>query len=85
MTREIGVRLFGAFRQYATGSLITVSVDGGATVGAVRTALDARLADDGARSLLAASAFASDERVLDDGEPLSGVRELAVLPPVCGG
>jgi molybdopterin converting factor small subunit len=85
MTREIDIRLFGGFRQHGTASTITVHVAEGDTVAAVRAALGKRLPSDDARSLLAASAFATDERVLGDGEPLPGVRELAVLPPVCGG
>jgi molybdopterin converting factor small subunit len=83
MAREIDVRLFGGFRQYARPTL-TVAVDGD-TVAALRAALSAQLPSDAARSLLVASAFATDERVLDDAEPLPGAGELAVLPPVCGG
>ena len=85
MTRDIDIRLFGAFRQYGADPTITLSVGAEATVAAVRAALDARLGTVDARSLLEASVFATDERVLDDGEPLPSVRELAILPPVCGG
>jgi molybdopterin converting factor small subunit len=85
MTREIDIRLFGAFRQYGSAPTIAVPVADGDTIAAVRAALAERLASPDARALLAASAFATDERVLDDGEVLTSVGELAVLPPVCGG
>lgn len=85
MTREIDIRLFGAFRSYGSAPTIAVSVSTDATVAAVRSALAERLASDDARALLAASAFATDERVLSDADALGSVSELAVLPPVCGG
>ncbi len=83
--RDLDVRLFGALRPHGPRPTITVSVGDGATVATVRAALAERLASENARALLAASAFATDERVLDDGDPVPEVRELAALPPVCGG
>jgi molybdopterin converting factor small subunit len=83
--RDLDVRLFGALRPHGPRPTITLSVDAGATVATVRAALAERLGSESARALLAASAFATDERVLDDGEAVPEVRELAALPPVCGG
>jgi len=83
--RDLDVRLFGALRPHGPNPTLTLRVDDDVTVAAVRAALAERLAGDDARALLAASAFATDERVLDDGEPLPDVRELSALPPVCGG
>ena len=83
--RDLDVRLFGALRPHGPRPTVTVRVGEGATVATLRSALADRLDSDGARALLAASAFATDERVLDDGDPLPDVRELAALPPVCGG
>lgn len=85
MTRDIDIRLFGSLRQFSDQPTITLNLGADATVAALRTELGARLSSDNGRSLLGASAFATDERVLEDGEPLPDVRELAVLPPVCGG
>lgn len=85
MSQEIQIRLFGAFRQVDAGNSITVSVPEAARVADVRRALADRLeGDDNALSLLAASAFATDTAVLDEDDALPG-RELAILPPVCGG
>lgn len=83
--RDLDVRLFGALRPNGPHPTITVTVGDGATVAALRTALADRLGSENARALLAASAFATDERVLHEGERVPDVRELAALPPVCGG
>ncbi len=85
MTREIEIRLFGAFRQVDAGGRIKVSVAEDARVADLRRALAARLeGDDNALSLLESSAFATDSAVLDETDALPG-RELSILPPVCGG
>lgn len=83
-TRQVPVRLFGAFRQGQADSTLTVEVSPDAQVSDLRRALHAALASDSARSLLQASAFATDSEVLDDEQPLPD-REISILPPVCGG
>lgn len=83
--RELDVRLFGGLRPNGPRPTITVRIGDGATVAAVRAALAEHLGSEHARALLDASAFATDERVLDDGESVPDVRELSALPPVCGG
>lgn len=85
MSMNIEIQLFGAFRQYGDGSAIQVSVPEDSEVAGLRQAMHEQLADDNARALLRASAFATDERVLDETESVPAERNIAILPPVCGG
>jgi sulfur-carrier protein len=85
VTQAVEVRLFGAFRAFGASPTLRVDVGDGATVADLRVALETFFPDDDARSLLAASAFATDERMLAEAEPLPPGVEVAVLPPVCGG
>ena len=85
MDRDVDIRLFGAFRQFGSDPTISITVHDGSTVGEVRIAIASRLPGENARALLRASVFATDDRVLDDAEPLPTATEVAVLPPVCGG
>ena len=80
----VAVALFGAFRRHDPAEIVTLHVPDGATVADVRAALAAHLPPDAA-PLLADAAFADDERVLHDDEPVLAHARLAVLPPVCGG
>ena len=84
MTRQIPVRLFGAFRQERSDPTLTVEVGTDARVAELRQAMHAALDSDSARALLQASAFATDTEVLDDDQPVPE-REISILPPVCGG
>ncbi len=84
MQREFSICPFGAFRRYGEGPM-TVSVPAGATVAELRTAFAATLQDDAARKLLACSALATDDALLNESEPLPESAELVVLPPVSGG
>ncbi len=84
MNRAITVRLFGAFRQGNPDSRLTVEIPEQARVADLRAAMEATLRDANARSLLKASAFATDSAVLDDDEIVPD-REISILPPVCGG
>jgi molybdopterin converting factor small subunit len=89
---RVQIKLFGAFRKYATGSDLSFDVPRGTPVSALRRRVGDALrrtfptfSEDG---LLACSVLADDRRVLEDGEPIGGGRDhvtLAVLPPVCGG
>ncbi|QOC22456.1 MoaD/ThiS family protein [Wenzhouxiangella sp. AB-CW3] len=82
----ISIRLFGAFRQFGDDSTVTVTLPGNAQVRDVREALKAHYAgDDNALALLKASAFATDQAVLDDDDSLPEGEPLSILPPVCGG
>lgn len=84
MNRSIKVRLFGAFRQDNPESSLTVEIPEQGRVGDLRQAMEAALESENARSLLKASAFATDSEVLDDHDPVPE-REISILPPVCGG
>lgn len=85
MTIELS--LFGAFRQYEPAARIRLDIDGG-TVADVRAALERHAAAHWPElrpGLLQASAFASESRVLRDGEPVPEDGRMAILPPVSGG
>lgn len=85
MSHQHEIKLFGAFRQYRDGRSVTVTLPENATVAALREAFAEQFEDDNARALLNASAFATDEAVLDDEERVPAGQRLSVLPPVCGG
>lgn len=88
---EVEIRCFGAFRKYerAGGAPLRVRVAEGATVGEVKRALAATLADavpgfsDGA--LVEDSALADDRRILAVSDRVDAPCTLMILPPVCGG
>lgn len=84
MNRSINIRLFGAFRQDNPKSSLTVEIPEQGRVADLRHAMEAALESENARSLLKASAFATDREVLDDHDPVPD-REISILPPVCGG
>lgn len=83
----IQVQLFGAFSELVPERLLQVAVDGDSIADlrrAMREQLNARFPS--FRSgLLDYSAFADEQRVLRDSEPLPGDGRVAVLPPVSGG
>ncbi len=83
-TREIPIRLFGAFRQGRADPTLTVEVGNDASVAELRQAMHQVLDSDSSRALLQASAFATDTEVLEDDQPVPE-REISILPPVCGG
>lgn len=85
MMRTVDVRLFGAFRQFGAEPTLRVNVAENATIADVRTAIGARLEGNNVQSLLSASAFATDDRMLNDADTVPAGPELAILPPVCGG
>ena len=84
--REVRVKLFGAFRQFHREPVLTLEVASDSTVAQLRERVAPMFDDDaGARTLLKASAFATDRRVLEENDPVPEDAELALLPPVCGG
>lgn len=85
MSRRIQVKLFGAFRQYGGDGHVSVALTDDATVNDLRKAFGEQLDDDNARALLQSSAFATDEAVLEEHEPVPMDSSLSILPPVCGG
>jgi molybdopterin converting factor small subunit len=78
---RLRLRLFGALRDH--GSEVELVVPRGASTDAVRHALAHACAIDPA--LLAISALADDDEVLDESATFDRDGVLAVLPPVCGG
>ena len=89
MNRTVEIKLFGALRKYAPGGRLQLPVAPETLVAGLRERLrhalrerDAAFTDDG---LLDATAFADDERVLRDEEPLDERMRVSALPPVCGG
>jgi molybdopterin converting factor small subunit len=82
---QIRVVALGVFRSVAAE--FVVEVPAGACVRDVRHALDAQLATQSPMMLdtLARSAFAHDDVVLRDGDHVTGVDCLSILPPVAGG
>lgn len=86
---RLDVRLFGAFRDLDAAGVVQIEVADDATVAGVRAALEAYGRQHwGTRfqpGLLAVSAFASEQELLRDRNPVAGLGELAVLPPVSGG
>lgn len=85
MSRNIQVRLFGAFRGYSQRHRLRMTVNDYATVADLRSALARMMRDPGAARLLDRSAFGTDEQILrpQDSLPKSGAIHL--LPPVSGG
>lgn len=82
----VSLKLFGAFRQFGPEAGIELSVPDPARVADLRAALARHYQDnDNALSLLKASAFATDQAVLDDNDDLPTRQPLSILPPVCGG
>lgn len=85
-TQEVRIKLFGGFRQFRSQAELAVEMESASTVADLRAQVARALGDDdNALSLLKASAFATDTRVLDDDEPVPLDADLALLPPVCGG
>jgi molybdopterin synthase sulfur carrier subunit len=83
----IQVQLFGAFSELVPERVLQVEVDGD-SVGDLRRAMREHLTrcwPSFRSGLLDYSAFADEQRVLRDSEPLPGDGRVAVLPPVSGG
>lgn len=86
MRIELG--LFGAFRDFDRRSRIDLELADGAVVSDLRQAVQAygeQHWPDFRPGLLSRSAFASDEAVLRDAEPIPADGRMLLLPPVSGG
>jgi len=83
---EVRIKLFGGFRQYTEDPELRIDIMHSATVSTLRSRVAELFGDDSAaRELLKVSAFATDQRVLDEDDPVPNGSELSLLPPVCGG
>ena len=87
--RTIDIRLFGAFRMFSQSSTIRLSIGKNALVADLRglliDELSKRFERQKVADLVAASVFANEESVVWDQSPIADHKELAMLPPVCGG
>ncbi|MDR1076013.1 MAG: MoaD/ThiS family protein [Xanthomonadaceae bacterium] len=85
---KVQLRLFGAFRAYDSAALVELDLADGARVNDLRAAL-AQHGQDRWQGfnpgLLRCSAFADEQSVLHDSDPLPADGRVAVLPPVSGG
>lgn len=84
------VRLFGRFRKYVgTDTHIEIEQASDLSVAEVKaliaSALKLRNPDFADEQLLADSALATEETVLSTTDQVRAGREIAILPPVCGG
>lgn len=88
MNMTLTISLFGAFR--ASGAdFVALNVQMGATVADIKSALAVQMALDfphfDSASALQNAVLADEMRVLNNDEVISSSKNLAVLPPVCGG
>ncbi len=86
---EIEIKLFGAFRKYVPAGSITVKLPDQLTAGQLKEIIKCELEGQAAGfnepSLVYESALATDSEVLAEDALVSDRRNLALLPPVCGG
>ena len=79
----IELRLFGAFRQWEDGRpVMQLEIDENATAQDVKNLLYSHFSD---RNLIEESVIADEKMVLQAGDLIGERRNLAILPPVCGG
>lgn len=88
-TKEIQIRLFGAFREFSANGICSLTVSGVESALEIKNLLAKKLSEkENAKfdvdALVAKSVLATDAKVLDDGD-LAGHLDLSILPPVCGG
>ncbi len=84
---NVCLNLYGAFRQLGV-SKITLPMPIESTVADLRKSLEIYLDQSDRKisnTLVHASVFATDEKILKDSDKLSPGLNLAILPPVCGG
>lgn len=85
---NVEIQLFGAFRDFDPAARVALELPPQATVADARAALHTHATAHWPAfrpALLRSSAFASEQRVLRDAEPIPDDGRLAVLPPVSGG
>ena len=87
---QVQIRLFGAFRNLCKEPLITISLSGDrCSHNELKAALGDFLAPTSSsfdvKGLLAVTAIADENRIMNVDEPILDGMRLAVLPPVNGG
>jgi len=84
---NVNLSLYGAFKQIGVPK-ITLLMPMESTVADLRKSLEIYLNQSDRKisnTLVHASVFATDEKILKDSDILSPELNLAILPPVCGG
>ncbi len=85
---DITLGLYGACRDLHPEPALRLALPDGATVADLRRALPAHFSAASsakAHALISASAFATDQALLRDTDPLPEDGQLSILPPVSGG
>lgn len=88
-TKEIQIKLFGAFREFSTNGVFYLTVTGFESAREIKSLIAQKLSEKekskfDVEALVSKSVLATDSKVLDDGD-LAGHLDLSILPPVCGG
>jgi len=84
MSEGIRIRFFGRLRREGEPAIVLTA--GSLSVSELRQRIAREvLTDPDCGALLAESALATGERVLDETDRVEPGSEIAVLPPVCGG
>lgn len=84
---KVNLNLYGAFRSLGV-TQITLELPNDPNVLDLRKALEVYLGKTDkniSNTLIKASVFATDEKILKDSDIICPVQNLAILPPVCGG
>jgi len=79
---KITIRLFGAFRKY--GDVLELDMPSGSSIADIKSRLAEKL-DTNDATLVADSAIANDNEIINSGTVFDADATLAILPPVCGG
>ncbi len=89
MMMRTKIKLFGAFRQYGNGQNIELDLPQNISLTQLRQAFIRRLLEIDPtfhqQELVSISAFADENGILHEENPVSVLGELSILPPVCGG
>ena len=80
---EVNVKLFAAAREFAGCDEVTLTLPDGASVGQLRSTLEADYPQ--LSALLPSSMIAVDHDYAGDGAEISAGSEVALIPPVSGG
>ncbi len=87
--KKVEVRLFGAFRKYVPEGRIQVMLDEPCSIPVFKTTLFSELQKVNPEfsdvNLVLESALADENFILTESSVIDATRQLALLPPVCGG
>ena len=83
---EIKIRLFGAFRDLSPSGTINLEIPSEIAMTGIKNLIGLKLdLNQNTSALLGSSVLADDSKILRDHEHWNGQKQLALLPPVCGG